>query len=136
MDWIDAAAKVGLPALGLIGGWLGAALKTGKRVSDLEAAVKKQKEDSENEIERLRKELGERKTDVDKMRESSHDFAKEAAFAKFIAENSLRWEEMQRSLGQLEGLLQGYQPQESPTERRRVILTTPRRPPNRRGPTD
>lgn len=51
-------------------------------------------------LEEMKRQLAE-----DEMRDSSHDLAKEAAFANFMTEQQEQWQLMQRTLGQLEGHL-------------------------------
>lgn len=126
-DSWDLVEKIGLPVAGLIGGWIGAALRIETRVRTLIESVKQLKEDEkknreetkqglrlelvhfhdqmEEKISNIRREISGHKSELDRMRDTSHDYAKDATLANFMSENNERWERTERSLGTLEGML-------------------------------
>jgi len=127
----SAAQKVGVPIVAMIGAWVTTTVRIKERVSYLQKSFKKLAEDlkKENEdyrqsvrqglrleldhleqllserIERLKEDLDEYKRTIEKIRDSSHDYASDAALAHFISENNERWERTLKTLGMLEGIL-------------------------------
>jgi uncharacterized protein HemX len=126
-DWLEVATKVGVPLLGLIGGWVGATLRIQTKIGAIESAAaakaleeavyrEQTKQGLIRDFTELRrtlaeqfdhlKEAFEQHTErIDQLRESRHDMAEKAALAQFIMESNDRWEQTVRTLGMLEGML-------------------------------
>lgn len=73
------------------------------RLEDLTKAIKLEIADHRNDLEMMIVEI---RTNIRTVEDSSHDFAKEAALAQFMAQQNARWERIERNLGQIEGFLQ------------------------------
>jgi hypothetical protein len=120
----DSAKVFVSPAIGIVGGWVTAAWKSTNRVTILEKTVadllKKQAEDSvryaadlkslkqdlEKKHEDLREDVKELDDAFDKFaRESASDFANNEQFQRFIEEWQKQCLKIQRTLGQIEGML-------------------------------
>jgi cell division protein FtsB len=111
-DWADVGIKVGTVVLGLAGGWVGAAIRFGKRLATVEERHKTF--DSmhvsidlrlSKEIQRLEQLITDEQQRIADLKDSSHDFAKDAEFAQYIAEQQKKWEALQYTLGRIESLL-------------------------------
>jgi hypothetical protein len=81
-----------------------------KRLLDMAAAFDRKEDKLREEIEKNNKELLGKVEEVDNAfkrfeRASSHDFAKDAEFGNFVAEQQQLWQQVQRALGQIEGML-------------------------------
>jgi hypothetical protein len=116
MDAADIALKVAVPVLGLVGGWVGAAVRIRTRLKGLEqkySALRKgfmlefdtHRDGIQDDLDRLSNELRAISDHLDKFRDSQVDFAREAALAQFIMQQQERWEAVQRTLGRIEGVL-------------------------------
>lgn len=68
------------------------------------AALEAQAKLFEGELTRLNKHIEKTDTNVDKVRETGHDFAKDAEFAQFAIEQQDKWLEMHRFIGRFEAL--------------------------------
>jgi hypothetical protein len=64
----------------------------------LQLEVQSHKHDLEDMIREIRQ-------SIRSVEDSSHDYAKEAALAQFMQQQQDRWEKVQRTLGQIEGLM-------------------------------
>lgn len=140
MEWLDAATKIGVPLLGLVGGWVGATLRIQSKLAALEGAAsakaleetayrEQTKQGLIRDFTELRRALAEQfehlkeafeqhAERIDQLRESRHDMAEKAALAQFIMESNDRWEQTVRTLGQLEGMLGQALPQRNLPMRR------------------
>ncbi len=110
------------------GGWVGAALNFKRRLSILEKSVKATAAKTEKQFETLKKEvadgdsalkaelkmvfeelkasLKELEDDFERFeRASISNFAKDSELSHLIEENQKRWEQVHRTLGQIEGLM-------------------------------
>jgi uncharacterized protein YPO0396 len=129
VDWGSVVVeKVAAPALTAVGGFVGAALRFQRRlktieddfeafrtkvVGDLESArtswrgdLADHKAELEEKICELRQKLERIEDGLHKFqKESTFDFAKDAELVKFIEEQHREWKQMQRTLGQIEGML-------------------------------
>lgn len=129
-EWLI-VEKVGIPIVAMVGAWVTATLRIKQRVSSLQKSfgnlskeIRKEIDDHRTitkqglqleldhldallseRIERLREDLDEYKRTIEKIRDSSHDYASDAALAHFISENNERWERTLKTLGMLEGIL-------------------------------
>jgi hypothetical protein len=108
--------KVCLPGLAIVGGWIWTAAKLyyslqtlTDKVASIEKGRKELRDELRDDIDRKVRELESKLEDYesrfDDIRQSATDFAKDAELADFIVESARKWEEIQRVLGQLEGLL-------------------------------
>lgn len=120
MDLLAVAEHIILPALGLLGGWTGAAFRFHHRLDELN----KKDEERTKEIALLRAEMRdgfatardaraemtahfaelENISDlVNEMRKSSQDFAKDAELGKMVSDFNAAILKIERAIGQLEG---------------------------------
>lgn len=129
MDFGSALEKVVVPGLAGLAGLVGSALGFKHRLATLERDFERYKETIKEELETLKKawrmELDDHKDDItDKIvelkkglaeiednfekfaRASHHDFARDEEFTKFVEEVNKQWQQVQRTLGQIEGLIQ------------------------------
>lgn len=127
----EALLEKGLaPALTAVGGWAGATLNFKKRLDELEKKVEakekeaekfreetgkliaQHREELEEIIERLFEQLKDEiailKEKLERLRDSSTDYAKDAEVAIFISETQTQWQKINRTLGQIEGMLMAY----------------------------
>lgn len=128
MDFLELAKNFGIPAVGAAAGWLTTSaiakykvdriesdLKSfkedvGKRLDALKDDLEKADEDFKKELEKkhaeLLREIKEIDDDFEKFaRASNHDFAKDSELARFMEEEQRSWQAMNRTLGQIEGML-------------------------------
>lgn len=127
IDWGALIDKGAAPTLAAVGGWVGAALRlrermgtvekdfdalrlaVGKQISEFKDEQKKHLEKVESQFEKkleeLREEFEEYERSLGQFRASSTDFAKDAELAHFIEEQQRQWQTIQRTLGQIEGML-------------------------------
>lgn len=125
MDGWDIVRFIGLPVLGLVGGWIGAAARIAHKVRELEAALPILKSGLKLEVDGhkdsmgllvadLRRDLEKLERDIDRFRDSSSDYAKDAELAKFMMEVNDRWQQMQRTLGEIIGEMRAQNRNRSP----------------------
>lgn len=128
MDLLSVAKDFGLPALGAVAGWVTTSYLVRGRVKRLEQSVTalkkgwrieldthKEKTDEsteklKTELSRIYKELKEQLKEIedriqDWQRESSTSFARDDELTRFIEEQQRQWQAIQRTLGQIEGML-------------------------------
>lgn len=124
MDWLVLAEKVAVPATTAVGAFVGAALRFKARIDKLEKDfgvlvslfedTKKGwkfeltdfKEEMYEELGKLRNQLDKYESELDRFRDSSVDFAKDAELATFVTEQQKQWQAIQRTLGKIEGMIE------------------------------
>lgn len=127
-DVLKAAKDFGLPVLGAVGGWLVTSYAVRSRVEKLEgshsdhktqiesrfarvetditAKQRELKEALEEKHKELKDQIKELEDQMNKwQRESAHSFASDHELNAFIAEEQRQWQAIQRTLGQIEGML-------------------------------
>lgn len=76
--------------------------KIGAQIDDLKRAMKLEIDSHRDDLETMIREV---RANIRTVEDSSHDFAKEAALAQFMSQQAQRWEQIQRTLGRIEGFL-------------------------------
>lgn len=77
--------------------------RSDRSIESLRAGMKLEIEHLRNELEAMIAEVRSSMRDVE---DSTHDFAKEAALAQFMAQQATRWEQIQHTLGRIQGLME------------------------------
>lgn len=72
-------------------------------LSSLSAGMRLEIQSHRHDLEEL---IAEVRSSIRSVEDSSHDFAKEAALAQFMSQQATRWEQIQRTLGRIEGLME------------------------------
>lgn len=139
LDWGEVVKWVVAPVLAAVGtgvgGYFLAVAKTGSKLRALEAAVSAlslaqarlaSAQDLAQASERLERDLRELRADVeeltallDRVNDSSHDLASQATLAQYIQENNERWQQMNRLVGRIEGVLDSLERDPRPPRLRR-----------------
>lgn len=118
VDWSVILQYVGAPVVTALGGFVGAGLSFKHQLETLKTSLETFKTS-------ITKEVGEHKVDVEKKivelkgqlagiedsyekfaRDSHQNFAKDEELTKFMDEVNRQWQQVQRTLGQIEGLMQ------------------------------
>lgn len=133
MDALSAAKDFGLPLAGAIAGFIATSYAVRSDVKQLKSRVatlvkgwrlefdthkedaKTRREEHEEELEAKYKELKDRLKELEEnfhqwQRESSHSFASDSELTNFIQDQQRQWREIQRTLGQIEGMLKKLPP--------------------------
>ena len=128
MDLLSAAKDFGLPLLGACAGFIATSYAVRTRVENLEknlegtktgwrleldvfkAEITGKQKEAKEELEKKYRELKEKLEEVEQnlnswQRESSHSFATDAELTRFIEEQQRQWQAIQRTLGQIEGMM-------------------------------
>ena len=128
MDWWALAKDLGIPAVGGLVGYLSSAKLAAHRLKTVEDDLKEYRTLQKVELESIKKalkfdleahkgevqdKLKELKNQIDELedvvesfqRASNHEFAKDAELNKFIEEQQRLWQSIQRTLGQIEGMM-------------------------------
>jgi Tfp pilus assembly protein PilO len=104
----------GLPVAGAVAGWVFTSMKVKDRVRKLEqglVALRKgwrleldsHKEEATAMAEALKKELKELEEKLETFQRESKSFASDEEMNRFIEETQRQWQQIQRTLGQIEG---------------------------------
>lgn len=133
MDLLSAAKDFGIPALGAVAGFVVTSFGVRTEVKQLRGRVaslaknwkidfdnhkedaKTRREEHEEELEakyqELKKQLKELEDNLHRwQRESSHSFASDSELTNFIQDQQRQWQAIQRTLGQIEGMLKKLPP--------------------------
>lgn len=118
MDVLDLAQKVLLPAATLVAGLVGAVLRFSQRLAQVEerlakhtateahdATWKREAAELASTCREIQDEVGTLRDEINHVRHSATDYAKDAELARFMMEQHERWEQINRSLGIIEGSL-------------------------------
>lgn len=129
LDWGQVAEKAIAPVVTGVGGFIGAALNFKRRLEDIEKDFTKYKDAVKEEFENLKKawrlemdslkeelqgKLKELDTELKELddsftrfqRASNADFADAEEMRHFIEGQQRQWQQIQRTLGQIEGLME------------------------------
>jgi chromosome segregation ATPase len=133
LDLLTAAKDFGLPVLGAVAGFVATSYAVRTEVKQLKSRVatltkgwrlefdnhkedaRTRREEHEEELEKkyedLKKQLKELEENLHRwQRESSHSFASDSELTNFIQDQQRQWREIQRTLGQIEGMLKKLPP--------------------------
>ena len=120
MDLVAIAKDFGLPLLGAIAGFISTSYAVRSDVRNLKTAVanatkgwslqfRSHEKDIKEKLDALQKQVDEMEKSFHLFqRESSHSFASDEELSNFIEDQQRQWQAIQRTLGQIEGMLKRF----------------------------
>lgn len=116
IDWLTIGKNFGLPVVGALGGWIATSMGVKGRVQKVEAgltALRKgwrleldsARNDTEDKLDELKKQLNELQKQFQEWQRESSSFASDEEMSRFIEETQKQWQLIQRTLGQIEGMM-------------------------------
>lgn len=119
MDFVEAGKAVKdfvLPILGAVAGFITTSYAVRTRVKNLEKSLSTTKKGWRLELESLKADLEKKQVETEKKlketeeklnnwQRESHSFASDEELSRFIEDQQRQWQAIQRTLGQIEGML-------------------------------
>lgn len=116
LDLLEIGKNFGLPVAGAIAGWIFTSMKVKDRIRKVEqglTALRKgwrleldsMESDTEEKLNELKKQLKELQDSFHAWQRQSSSFASDEELNQFIKEQQDQWQAIQRTLGQIEGMV-------------------------------